>query len=348
MSRDNKVALTDNNTKDSPANASATNSTAVASETAASPPAPNVTLPKRPLMRAEASYLRIQHLSDAYSESELVRVTTDLEETSITALGASAKIKAAREEVLRKLPNHDMVYFDAWEDIAWALSYVAAQVNATEEENRVLTEQADLIKGKINELKNFLVTHAKAADINMVPLRKLGAEFGYKPMLTDAGTVLEIMTKHWDKLASKLPEGSNPVEELDQAVADFRIALGEREQNPEGPRQELIRRRRVNTLFRAAVANIREAIIYTYGESRVGEFVPGFSNASNKTSSRGSKEEQEEQTPDAEPAVGQGTTPAPVRPSGFVLNNPENLPITSPFIEEDDTGNTSGSKKRSA
>lgn len=284
--------------------------------------------PGRPRTKGEEAYLSIAHLADAYEESELLRVTTDLEATSITALSAVPKIKSARAEVQRKLPHHDMTYFDNFEAIAWALAYVNAQVDATEEENRALTAQADSLKAKINARKNFLVGHAGAAGINTAALRKIGTEFGYKALLSDAGIVSELLLQHWDTLASKLPADAPSPQQFDEEVVAFRTALAIRERDPDGPRQELTRRRRVNTLFRNAVANIREAIIYTFGENAVGEYVPGFSNASGR--SRGSKNDDRPSDPDVV------NEPVGVRrSSGFVVNNPDNLPITSPFLEED-------------
>lgn len=291
---------------------------------------------KRPRTKGEESYLEIAHLSDAYAENELVRVTTDLEATSVTAIGAVPKIKAAMPDVQRKLPQHDMKYFESFEAIAWALAYVCSQVNATEEENRALTAQAESIKAKLTELKNFLVNHAKSVDINMTALRKIGTEFGYKALLTDSGTVLELLLQHWDALASKLPTDAPSPQEFDQELVAFRTALAAKEQNPEGPRLELVRRRRVNTLFRRAVADIREALIYTYGETKVGDYIPGFSNSSGRSSSRNESSEEE---PEAGSEAGQQTSTAARRPSGFVINNPENLPITAPFIEEDEEDN---------
>lgn len=303
--------------------------------------APGVKL--RPQTKGEQSYLLIAHLSDAYTDSQLVRVTTDLEATSVTAIGAVPRIKAAVPDVQKKLPQHNMLYFEHFEAIAWALAYVCAQVNATEEENRALTAQAESIKAKLTETKNFLVNHAKSAGINMTALRKIGTEFGYKPLLTDSDTVIELLLKHWDALASKMPTDLPSPQAFDDELAAFRTALAIKEQNPEGPRLELIRRRRVNTLFRAAVADIREALIYTYGESRVGDYIPGFSNSSGKS---GSRNEASEEEPEVEaPAVKQ-TASAAKRPSGFIVNNPDNLPITNPFIEDED--DIDDDKKRSA
>ncbi len=290
---------------------------------------------ERPRSKGEAAYLSIAHLADAYPESELLRVTTDLEATSVTAIGAVPKIMGARADVLRKIPQHDMTYFNVFEAIAWALAYVCAQVNATEEENRALTAQAESLKAKVTDFKNFLATHAKSANINGTALRKVGTEFGYKALLADAGTVTELLVHSWDKLASKLPGDAPSLQAFDDEIVAFRTAVALKEQNPEGPRLELIRRRRVNTLFRHAVANIREALIYTYGESKVGDYIPGFSNASGKSSSRNTADEDEQDPVATTEAAPKENTSAAQRPSGFVVNNPQNLPITPPFIEED-------------
>lgn len=296
---------------------------------------------KMPRTLGAVAHERIAHLADAIAESELQRVNTDLTSMSVTALGAWPKIKSTRGDILRKAPTHDMTLFDAFEDICLSLGHVEAQVNATEEENRVLTGQWDAIKAEVSNVKAFLVGLAKYGDINVVPLRKVGTEFGYRATLDDAATVIEMLVQNWSKFGDKPPFSAERLQEFDREVAAFRVAVGLKEQNPEGPRLELMRRRRVYTLFRLAVTNIREALIYVYGESRVGEYVPAFSNATGKARS-GSKDEPG--TPAEQPTdSAEANLSAARRPSGFVVNNPENLPITPPFIEEED-----GDKQRSA
>ena len=288
---------------------------------------------KMPRTLGAAAYERISRLADAIAEDDLQRVNTDLTAMSVTALGAWPKIKSARADILRKAPTHDMTLFDAFEDICLSLGHVEAQVNATEEENRVLTGQWDAIKAEVSNVKAFLVGVAKYGDINVVPLRKVGTEFGYRATLDDAATVIEMLVQNWPKFGDKPPFSAERLQEFDREVAAFRVAVGLKEQNPEGPRLELMRRRRVYTLFRLAVANIREVLIYVYGESRVGEFVPSFSNATGKP--RSSKDEPA--TPADQPTdSAEANLSAARRPSGFVVNNPENLPITPPFIEEGD------------
>jgi hypothetical protein len=302
------------------------------------PSAPKVRIP---LTLGAAALQRILHLADAIPESELQRVNTDLTASSVSARGAWPKIKTARADILRKNPTHDMTLFDAYEDICISLGHVDAQVNATEEENRVLTGQWEAIKAEVIHAKNFLLGLAGYLDINEVPLRKLGSEFGHRATLTDANTVIELLAQNWPKFGETPPFSAERLQEFDAEVAAFGVAVGVKEQNPEGPRVELMRRRRVNTLFRLANASIREAIIYTYGEARVGEFVPSFSNATGK--SRGTNKEDATNPQGDTFTEVQENASARQRPSGFVINNPENLPITPPFIEDEDDD-----KKRTA
>lgn len=305
--------------------------------------APSIPAVQIPLTRGAAAYQRIAHLADAISESQLQRVNTDLTATSISARGAWPKIKSARADILRKNPNHDMKLFDAYEDICVSLGHVDAQVNATEEENRVLTGQWEAIKAEVINAKGYLLGLAGYGDINSVPLRKIGTEFGYRATLTDANTVIELLAQNWPKFGENPPFSAERLQEFDAEVAAFGEAVGLKEQNPEGPRAELLRRRRVNTLFRLATADIREAIIYTYGESRVGEFVPSFSNATGKSRGTSSKEDAPTPQPEGSATDAPENASARQRPSGFVINNPENLPITAPFMEDEDDD-----KKRTA
>lgn len=332
----NELDATQAATLDPTSATSTTTPVAAGAQNAPNPPAAPAV--KIPLTLGAAAYQRIAHLADAIPESELQRVNTDLTATSISALGAWPKIKATRADILRKSPTHDMTYFDAYEDISISVGHVDAQVNATEEENRVLTGQWEAIKAEVSNAKSYLLGLAGYGDINAVPLRKIGTEFGYRATLTDANTVIELLAQNWPKFGDNPPFSTERLQEFDAEVAAFAIAVGLKEQNPEGPRIELMRRRRVNTLFRLANTNLKEVLIYTYGEARVGEFIPSFSNASGK--SRNTKDDVEPQ-PEAEPAP--VNTSAQQRPSGFVVNNPDNLPITPPFIEDD-----ADDKKRSA
>ncbi len=288
---------------------------------------------RKPLTIGGAALARIYKLAEVIPEDELDRVNVDLTAASVTGLGAWPKIKAARADVVRKLPHHDMTYYDAFEDICVAMGHVQSRVVATEEESRELMGQADNIKETVNVVKNFLVGHAGFGTVNMLPLKKIGSEFGYRALLEDAGVVLELLTENWQTLGPNAPFSEERLHAFDREIEDFRVAVGIKEQDPEGPRAELLLRRRLHTLFRRAVSDIRVALMYTYGEDKVGEYVPGFSNATGKPREAAPKP--------ATPAGQENTSTAP-RPSGFVVNNPNNLPITDPFISDEAEGKKAG------
>jgi hypothetical protein len=350
----------------------AASATAAASGRTAAPAAPSVALPdtanKEPVgsQTAEpgaaldalshvspgfAAYRRIAKLAEAVREDDLLRINVELNVVSTTALGALPRIKALRPECVRRLPQHDMTLFDAFEDIVLSLDYTDAAVRASVDQKRQLSVQADALDAVRTQLHNFSTGMAGYGLLPTEPLADIKKEFGYKPMLRDISTLVELLTKNWAKVGGKAPFDLDQLAKISQDVLALRTAIGLKEQSPDGPRDELMRRRRVFTLFRLAIADIRKIAIYLHGEDAVGDIVPAFFNAPAKTSAKGAGSgsgsgsgagngsgngaglENEEDT-DANAAsspLAAAALSAKNRPSGFTVNNPLNLPITSPF-----------------
>jgi hypothetical protein len=357
----------DNNTKsdaaNSPASAAAEGSTAVdtanastnasasaltTATTAASSDAasPDTATFEAWVSPGEAAFRRIASLSDSIPESEQERINVVATMVSTTALGAAPRIKAMRAEFVRRVPNHDMTLFDAYEDSALAFEYTDVKVRATKQEKMRLTGRAEALTAVRDRLYEFVEGIAGYGLVNQAALSEVKKEFGYKPMLRDVSTLLEIMGQNWQEVRHTAPFSLEEMSKIAAEVLSLRTALGLQEQAPEGPRQEIVRRRQVYTLFRRCVAEARKVGIYLYGEDAVGEIVPAFFNPHGKPSRNPKPSEELDEdtdvsdTPVAQPnAASKASTQkenAPQRPSGFIVNNPENLPITNPFSDDED------------
>lgn len=299
----------------------------------------------------EAAVARLQPYLDAIAEDDVVaRLNTSARNVAITALGAYPRILAMRADAARRLPNHDLVYIDCFEDLVLALLHSDTAVQMSAEDKKELTEKAMGFYAKRDQFGGLAHGFARFGQIDAAQIEVVGREGGYKALARDLSILAKVFRQNWSKFGNSLPFTLQDVAQLDRDSLLINALLGAKEQTTDAPREVNVLRRRIYTLFRMAVADLRRLATYLYGEDAVDSIIPGFSNFTKAT--RGGKGEQGGETAagatpavdtddgaavDANPAtpVAAKTATAP-RPSGFVVNNPENLPITNPFIEEED------------
>jgi hypothetical protein len=316
-----------------------------------------------PLPVGEGACRRIKPLADAIPEEELPRINANLNVMTITAWGAMPRIKAMRPLIVTNMPKHDLTLFDAFEDIVLALSYTDAVVRASTEDRRELKAQAETVEEYRRVLFDVGTGLARVKLIDGKPLTQINKEAGYKPLVRDMVTLVQLFRQNWMKIGGKVPLTLLDLDKFDRDAIALGTAIGLKEQSPEGPREVSLQRQRVYTLFRRAIVDIRKAAIYLYGEHGVDQVVPPFANVSKNGGKSAS--EQSEATDDEGIGIDAATTegaPAnstaanpigalrsgtrksttPSKKNGdkdadddlfanFTVNNPDNLPITDPF-----------------
>jgi hypothetical protein len=287
----------------------------------------------------EAALARIAHLLETtVDEDALPRINTSVRSAGITALGACPRIIAMRADAVRRIPTHDLVYLDFFEDILLALLHTDTAVLMSTEEKKELTMQAEVLYGKRDQYSSLAHGFVRFGLMDPQPLAIVGKEGGYKALARDISILVAAFRHNWAKVGKGVPFTLQDLAQLDREATELNVAIGLKEQSPEAPREVNLLRRRVYALFRKAVEDLRRLAIYLYGEDAVDDIIPGFSNFSK--GSRGAKGEEEvattSETPAAATTPGAAAPSAQERPSGFKVNNPENLPITDPFISETD------------
>lgn len=382
MSNDNQSnTVNDNQTNAATANA-ATIDTTVANPAATNPGAPAFKSPANPLLpipkvvasksaavgpslaslsalngtltgtlnvepdMGEAAVGRLQPLLDAITEGDVLpRLNTSARNVAITALGVHPRILAMRADAARMLPNHNLVYIDCFEDILLALLHSDTAVQMSSEDKKELAEKAVGFYAKRDKYNNLARGFAEFGQIDPAQIEVVGKEGGYKALARDLSILAKVYRQNWPKLGSSLPFSLQDVAQLDRDSLLVNTLLGAKEQSPEAPREVNVLRRRIYTLFRMAIADLRRVAIYLYGEEAVDAIIPGFSNFTKP--GRGTKGEAEgdataetdsadNSATDADATLATPASPAPQRPSGFIVNNPENLPITNPFSDDED------------
>lgn len=295
----------------------------------------------------EAALERVTPLTEAIPENEVVpRLNTNVRNAAITALGAHERIIAIRPDALVHAPHHNLIYLDNFKDITLAMLHTDTAVQMSIEDKKDLAGMAEVLYAKRDQFSSLARGLARFGQLDARQLEVVGTEAGYKALARDASILVAVFRHNWDRVGKGLPFTQQDLAQLDREATALNVAIGRKEQNADAPREATLQRRRMFTLFRMAVEDIRRLAVYLYGEDAVDQIVPNFSNFA-KGSGRSTKDE-DETTTSADTATGTtaatgttttgaaATTSAQQRPSGFVVNNPENLPITNPFIEEDD------------
>lgn len=286
----------------------------------------------------EAALERINHLLEAIADEDVLpRVNASVRNTAIAALGVLARILAMRPDAVRYAPSHNLIFLDSLEDILLAMLQSDTAVQMTTEDKKELASKAEPLFAKRDQYASLAHGFARFGSIDATQLEVVGKEGGYKALARDLEILVAAFRQNWAKIGNGLPFTQQDLAQLSRDATALNLAIGIKEQNLGVPKEANVLRRRVFTLFRLAVADLRRLAINLYGEDAVDSIIPGFSN-----SPKGSRNGKGEETGAETEVVSNADTPsAPSnpsaqRPSGFVINNPENLPITPPFIEEDD------------
>lgn len=291
----------------------------------------------------EAALERITPLLDAVEDDDVPpRVNVSVRNTAIAALGALARILAIRPDAVSHSPNHSLIYLDNFEDILLGMLHADTVLQMTTEDKKELAAMAAPLFAKRDEYSSLAQGFARFKIIDASQLDVVGAEGGYKALARDLEILVTLFRKAWPKIGSGLPFTQQDLAQLSRDATALNLAIGVKEQNPNVPKEANLLRRRVLTLFRLAEDDLRRLASGLYGEDAVDSIIPRFSN-SPKGSRKGGQvdagsnaDTSAEQSSSAESDASNSSGSSAQRPSGFVINNPENLPITPPFIEEED------------
>lgn len=291
----------------------------------------------------EAALARIEHLLEAIAEEDVIpRVNVNVRNTAIGALGVLSRILAIRPDAERYAPNHDLIYLDNLEDILLAMLQADMALQMSAEDRKELATKAEPLFAKRDEYASLAYGFAKFRIIDMSQLEAVGKEAGYKALARDLEILVAAFRQAWPRIGSSLPFTQQELAQLSRDATALNVAIGIKEQNPTLPREANLLRRRVLTLFRLAEDDLRRLASGLYGEDAVDSIIPRFSNSPKGSRPKGEPgvEAEDSSTENltsapSSPSAAQ-TSSSALRPSGFIINNPENLPITPPFIEEDD------------
>lgn len=290
----------------------------------------------------EAALDRILPLLEAIEDDDVPpRVNVSVRNTAIAALGALARVLAIRPDAVRHAPNHSLIYLDNFEDILLAMLQADTFLQMTAEDKKEVAAMAEPLFAKRDEYSSLAQGFARFKVIDLSQLEVVGKEGGYKALARDLEILVTLFRKAWPKIGAGLPFTQQDLAQLSRDATALNVAIGIKEQNPNVPKEANVLRRRVLTLFRLAEDDLRRLASGMYGEDAVDSIIPRFSNSPRGTR-KGAQAETGSDTgvasdpANAAPTDAAASSSSAQRPSGFVINNPENLPITPPFIEEDD------------
>jgi hypothetical protein len=277
-------------------------------------------------------------LTIANNEDDLPRINVDITTVVVSARGALPRIMALRPELIRQTPLYDFTLFDAFEDTITALGHTDSAVRAASKDREEITAQAEALDVKRIQLLETAVALSGFGLVDEKPLETIRKETGYRPLVSDVSTLVQLLRQNWPKIEGKVPYTLKALNAIDHEVLILSAALGLKERNREAPQEVALLRRQVYAVFRKSVASIRRAVTFLVGEDEVNNIVPTFANSPGKGARAAAAEEKsapEESASDQPTAATRGKAAAPaVAP--FKVNNPAQLPITSPFGEPED------------
>lgn len=210
----------------------------------------------------ELAYQRLQPAMLAIPDSELLPIFLDVPTVIATVLGAEAKLRAYREEIVKLAAFQDVVCIDDLEDAARALMHANMTYQLAVDpphEFTEIAEKAQALRSTLHSDATALVKRGLFADAELANYRGI---VGYKVVAADLALLAGALRRAWPKIAGNTAIKLADLEEAN-ALADALItAVGVRDQSPAVVAEAVRMRSRAFTLTLRYYEDVRRPITY--------------------------------------------------------------------------------------
>lgn len=268
----------------------------------------------------------------AVPDAETVQISLDVVAAATTVLGVVPALKTLRAEIA-ELPRFNIERFDKLEQYALGLLHA-----------HTLHRMAQMPKGQITQLgieltairDRFYGNAMSLADNGLLDgtrLKDCKKAIGYRATASDVLTIVELLKESWLNIEGKTPITPPAMLDAQNRAAELLSAVGIRAQNAEVASEKAQLRSKAWTLFLRAYEDTRHAVEFVRREERdASEFAPSL------FAGRGGRRREDEAERDAPTKTSADAASAAASktsrtepPPPIVIENPEGLPIDSPF-----------------
>lgn len=276
---------------------------------------------------SEAAYQRLFSEISAVEDSEVVPINIDVLTAVTTVLGAWPEIRALRPAIEAEWRSYDFERFDKLEEYALALSHAHALWRGASVPKAAVSGLAN----ELSAIRDQLLLDARALagrqliegerlkDCKMVP--------GYRPLASDVLTIVAVLKEGWARIAGKSPLTLTELNEAASKATDLLAAVGLKDQAPTTAGEAVLLRQKAFALFANAYDDARRAVLYLRSKQEDGDDIaPSLYAGRGRRSSQDGAAAPTASSTESQP-VAALDAPAPIN-----IQNPSNLPITHPFI----------------
>jgi hypothetical protein len=282
--------------------------------------------------RAAAAFAAMAAEIRAVPEAELLPVTLDVLTVITTVLGALPELRAVRAQITATWRDFNLDQFDKLEQYTLALNHAqgvykasSAPKTAVAELAQALTVQRDQLLANAESLAAFdLIDGERLKHVKTAP--------GYRPLAGDIFALATIYQDHWSAVEGRTPVTLAALTEAKESALELLEAVGLRDQTPLTLGEAALVRQQAFTLLVRTYEQARKAVVYLRGDEGANEVAPSL-YALRGSRRRAADEEAVESAEGAEKDAKATNGKDGAEPPSFKLDNPDNLPITHPFVQ---------------
>lgn len=272
----------------------------------------------------------------AVDAKTLPRITLDIRQAVMTAVGCMPELKPLKARLKKALPEVDPELFEKLERYAFALGHAQTQYVVAAQPAETVPELTDKLKALVDVLQSDAIALSKRGLVDPTRLAQVPGTNGSKNTAASAFILVELFRKSWDKIGGRTAVPVSELDETESLANRLEIALGVKEQGPVGVPEASLTRQKAYALFVRAYDQVRRVVTYLrWEDGDIDKIVPSLYAGRFKKS--GSELEQDQ----AAPATGQPVAPAPTNgtapangptPVAADPNAAPGMPGNPPFI----------------
>lgn len=276
----------------------------------------------------------------AVDAKDLPRISLDIRQAVMTAVGCMPELKPLKARLMEALPEADPEMFEKLERYAFALGHAHTQYVVASQPAETVPALTDKLKALVDPLWSDAIALSKRGFVDPERLAQVPGTNGSKNTAASAFILVELFRKSWSQIAGRTVVPAAELDEAESLANRLEIALGVKEQGPVGVPEASLTRHKAYALFVRAYDQVRRAVTYLrWDDGDIDKIVPSLYAGRFKKS--GSELEQDQ----AAPANGQAPAPAPTNTAAPTngaspvavpaANNPNaapGMPDNPPFI----------------
>jgi hypothetical protein len=266
----------------------------------------------------------------ALPDDDTLTVGMDVVAGATMVLGLVHRLQTLRPQIA-ELPGFDKRHFDGLQDYAHALIHAHALHRSAQVPKAHVAQLGNELAVIRDRLYGNAMSLAENGLLEATRLKDCKTNIGYRAIATDVITLTELFKEYWPNIEGKTPITPALMNDAANRAAELLTSVGLRAQASETAGEKAQMRAKAYTLFLNAYEDVRHAVEFVRRKEKDAiEFTPSlFAGRGGRRRAEDADQPEQGSTPPA--AAGNGNARRSEPPAPLVIENPEGLPIDSPY-----------------